>query len=165
MPSYGVVPDFTLTDQAGEPFSSREKLDGKVWLANFIFTTCTGPCPRMSLEFKKLRGATREISDFKLVSFTIDPERDTPAVLAPYARAHGAEPQYWAFLTGPQAELNRLSYDTFRLAKIDGSLEHSTKFVLVDKKGRIRGYYGTIFNEEGIKELLADIRTLLQAAI
>jgi protein SCO1/2 len=165
MPSYGVVPNFALTDQSGEPFDSREKLDGKVWLANFVFTTCTGPCPRMTLEFKKIRAATREYPDFKLVSFTIDPERDTPSVLASYARAHSAQPEYWAFLTGPQAELSKLSYDTFRLAKIDGSLEHSTKFVLVDKKGRIRGYYGTIFDEEGVKDLLADIKTLLQATL
>jgi cytochrome oxidase Cu insertion factor (SCO1/SenC/PrrC family) len=160
LPSYGVVPHFTLTDQNGSTFDSRTELQGKVWLANFMFTTCNGPCPRMTTQFRKIRDDSRSLNGFRLVSFTIDPKNDTPEVLDRYGKAFGAEPQYWAFLTGRQADLNRLSYDVFHLAKVDGSLEHSTRFVLVDGQSRIRGYYDSS-DEDSMRELTQDIRQLV----
>jgi protein SCO1/2 len=158
------VPDFKLTDQSGRAFDSKAELDGKVWLASFIFTTCNGPCPRMTAQFREIRDAARELPDFRLVSITIDPARDTPEVLNAYSRAYGAEPSHWAFLTGPAPELNRLSQDTFKLGKVDGTLEHSTRFVLIDRKGRIRGYYDSR-EKEGLPELLKDIKYLLGSSI
>jgi protein SCO1/2 len=164
LPSYGVVPDFTLTDQRGQPFDSRIELNGKVWVASFVFTTCSGPCPRMSAEFRNIRESARELKDFRLVSFTIDPQRDTPAALSAYSMAYGAEPSNWAFLTGSAETLGVLSDNTFHLAKLDGSLEHSTRFALVDRKGRIRGYYDSR-DRESLAELQGHIAQLLEASI
>jgi protein SCO1/2 len=164
LPSYGVVPDFTLTDASGQVFDSRTQLDGKVWLASFIFTTCNGPCPRMSTEFRKIRQASSDLDDFRLVSFTIDPARDTPEVLAKYAKAFGADPARWTFLTGDVSQLNKLSWDTFHLGKVDASLEHSTRFVLIDRKSRIRGYYDSR-DTEGMPGLLSDVKQLLKETL
>jgi cytochrome oxidase Cu insertion factor (SCO1/SenC/PrrC family) len=114
----------------------------------------------MTTQFRKIRDDSRHLKDFRLVSFTIDPKRDTPEVLDRYGNAFGATPEYWAFLTGPQPELNRLSYDVFHLAKVDGSLEHSTRFVLVDGQSRIRGYYDSS-DAESLRELSEDIQQLV----
>jgi len=162
LPSYGVVPDFTLTDQSGQAFSSRSQLDGKVWVANFIFTNCAGPCPRMSTQFRKIREETRGRGNFRLVSFTIDPARDTPEVLAAYSTRFRAKPGEWFFLTGPQPDLHNLSRNVFKLGNIDGTFEHSTRFVLVDSKGRIRGYYDSS-DPEKLAELLSHINQLVEA--
>lgn len=164
LPSYGVVPDFTLIDHTGQRFDSRIELDGKVWLASCIFTTCAGPCPRMNAQFKQIRAAAKGLKDFRLVSITIDPARDTPEVLARIAKGFGAERSQWVYLTGAPAELSRLTWDTFHLAKVDGSLEHSTRFVLVDRQSRIRGYYDSR-DTEGIPALIEDIKELLSEKI
>lgn len=161
LPSYGVVPDFVLTDQSGGAFDSRRQLDGKVWVANFIFTNCAGPCPRMSSQFRKLKSEVPDTPDFRLVSFTIDPARDTPETLAAYAKRFGADGTRWALLTGSAPDLEKLSLDTFHLARIDGSLEHGTRFVLVDRKSRIRGYYDST-DQEKLRELVRDIERLLK---
>lgn len=160
MPSYGVVPDFKLTDQTGSTFDSKE-LNGRVWIANFIFTSCAGPCPRMSTQFRKLNSEVPASSDFRLVSFTIDPARDTPAVLAEYGKRFGADPTRWVLLTGTAPDLEKLSLDTFHLARIDGSLEHGTRFVLVDRKSRIRGYYDSA-DPDRMTSLIADVEKLMK---
>ena len=138
LPVLGEVPRFELTDQTGQAFQ-RSGLDGHVWIADFIFTNCPGPCPRMSSKMHSLQKATPE--DVRLVSFTVDPARDTPSALAAYGRDFAADPARWSFLTGPSATLNRLSMDTFLLGPLEATLEHSTRFVLVDGKGRIRATY------------------------
>jgi protein SCO1/2 len=161
LPSYGVVPDFKLTDQSGRTFDSRAQLDGRVWVANFIFTTCAGPCPRMTSQLRQIRDEAQDSSDLRLVSFTIDPARDTPPALAEYGKRFGADPDKWFFLTGAMGDLNSLSRKTFMLGNVDGTLEHSTRFVLVDRKSRIRGFYDSS-DREKIGELSRDIRTLLK---
>jgi protein SCO1 len=161
LPSYGVVPDFTLTDQSGRTFSSRSELDGKVWVANFIFTNCAGPCPRMSAQFRSIREETRGRGNFRLVSFTIDPARDTPQVLAAYGKRYRAEPGKWFLLTGAQPDLHNLSRNVFKLGDITGALEHSTRFVLIDGKGRIRGYYDSS-DADKLAELLSHINYLVE---
>ncbi|MBC8167112.1 MAG: SCO family protein, partial [Bryobacteraceae bacterium] len=88
--SYGLVPDFRLIDQQGQAFSGNT-LRGKVWVANFIFTTCQGPCPRMSSQFRTIQKQAGEDSALRFVSFTIDPIRDTPTVLAEYSKRFGAQ--------------------------------------------------------------------------
>ncbi len=161
LPSYGVVPDFKLTDQSGRPFDSKSRLDGKVWVANFIFTTCTGPCPRMSSDFRKIRDQVGDEPDLRMVSFTIDPARDTPEALATYGRSFGANPDKWYFLTGAQKDLHHLSRNVFRLSDVDGSLEHSSRFVLIDRHARIRGYYDSS-DSEALQKLATDLRAVLR---
>ncbi len=158
LPVLGSVPDFQLTSQSGEPFDSSS-LAGHVWVADFIYTTCTGPCPMMSYQMGKLQAATRDLPDLRLVSFTVDPQHDTPAVLAAYSRNFKADLRRWSFLTGDQARLSAVGLKGFHLNVVDGSLVHSTRFALVDREARIRGYYST--GDNGfMKDLLRDIRRL-----
>jgi protein SCO1/2 len=159
---YGEVPAFTLTSETAATFDSRA-LAGKVWVADFMFTRCMGPCPRMSSRMHWLQKRTADVPDLRLVSFTIDPENDTPAVLAEYARRFRAEPGRWHFLTGPVATLQNLNRNGFKLGDIDGSMMHSTRFVLVDRRGRIRGYYRTE-DGESLEPLVADIRRVAKEA-
>jgi cytochrome oxidase Cu insertion factor (SCO1/SenC/PrrC family) len=161
LPSYGVVPDFVLTDQSNRTFESKKRLDGKIWVANFIFTTCSGPCPRMTAQFRKLRDEVSDDPKLRMVSFTIDPARDTPEALATYGRNFGANPDKWFFLTGAQKDLHQLSRHAFMLGDIDGSLEHSSRFVLVDTQSRIRGFYDSS-DTEAMQKLTTDLRSLLQ---
>jgi len=157
---YGVVPEFQLTDQRGGVFNSSA-LAGKVWVADFIFTTCTSFCPRMSSQMHQVQSAVLKVPDVRLISFTVDPVRDTPPVLARYATLFHAAPKIWYFLTGPQPALQHLDRDVFKLGNVDGSLVHSTRFVLVDANEHIRGYYDT--SEKGsIPRLVADIHLLLR---
>jgi len=139
LPVLGEIPQFELTDQKGATFT-RASLDGHVWVADFIFTNCEGPCPRMSSRMHQLQGVTP--TDVKLVSFTVDPERDSPAALIEYGRKFSADNARWSFLTGSPETLNHLDRDAFKLGSIGAGLDHSTRFVLIDKKGRVRGYYG-----------------------
>ncbi len=135
----GEVPPFELTNQQGHQFG-RSALDGHVWVADFIFTNCQGPCPRMSSHMRALQNATDPA--VRLISFTVDPDNDTPPVLEAYGKRFGADDARWSFLTGDKNTLNTLDQDAFKLGTIGAGLDHSTRFVLVDKKGRIRGYYG-----------------------
>ena len=154
----GQVPEFQLTSQTGQPFDGKT-LDGHIWVADFIYTTCTGPCPLMSAHMRQVQNSTAEMPDIRLVSITVDPVRDTPPVLAEYAKHFKQDPARWFFLTGDQARLNDLGVNGFKLNSVDGSLTHSTRFVLVDRRRRIRGYY--IAGEDGfMPKLLHDIRQL-----
>ncbi len=155
LPILGEVPDFQLISQSGQTITRRQ-LDGKPWVASFMFTSCTGPCPRMNYQLSRLQRATRDI---RLVSFTVDPAGDTPSVLSEYAKRYQAEPERWFFLTGDQKTLNMLDYDAFKLGNVDGSFEHSTRFVLVDGQGRIRAYYTT---EDGspVERIVKDLKRL-----
>lgn len=151
LPELGEVPDFTLTERSGRSVSLPE-LRGAPWVANFIFTSCAGPCPRISSQMAKLQKAGADIEDVRFVSFTVDPETDTPGVLREYANRFGASPERWLFLTGEKQQLYSLILEGFKLALDDGQSEtagrppsgvitHSTRFVLVDSNARIRGYY------------------------
>jgi protein SCO1/2 len=162
LPTFGPVPDFVLTDQAGRPFRSSEALSGRVWVANFIFTNCMGPCPRMTRQMKQLKD--KASADLQLVSFTIDPERDTPEVLTAYAKRFQADTRNWHFLTGSRADLRTLSWDAFHLGDVNGDLQHSTRFVLVDRKREIRGYYDTS-EADSIPNLLRDIRRIAKESL
>ncbi len=158
LPVYGQVPEFQLVAQDGRPFE-RSALDGKIWVADFIFTTCAGPCPLLSRKMQKLQNTLRDQPDVRLVSFTVDPKRDTPAVLAEYGKRYQADPARWFFLTGGEARLHSLGRDAFKLHNVDGTLVHSTRLVLLDRRSRIRGYYNTE-EEDPVGRILADIRRL-----
>jgi len=110
LPSYSTVPDFSLTDQTGSTFDSAAKLRGKVWVADFIYTTGPGPCPRMSSQMHEVQKAFAGVDGFRLVSFTVDPSNDTPAVLAEYAKHFDTNPGMWFFLTGTEHDLHHLCW-------------------------------------------------------
>ena len=148
------VPPFALTSEQAKPFSSAS-LQGQVWIADFIFTNCPGPCLRMSAQMKTLQDKTQS----RLISFTVDPARDTPQVLAKYALRHRAQPNRWTFLTGPKDQLNYLSRTVFKIGDIEADLTHSTRLILVDQKMRIRGFYDSADPDEMAK-LLAGIESL-----
>lgn len=158
LPILGQVPDFQLTSQSGRPFDSRS-LVGRVWVADFIYTTCPGPCPMMSSQMNRVQARAAGTAGVEMVSFTVDPAHDTPEVLAAYARHFKADPARWHFLTGSRPVLNDLGFNAFHLNAVDGSLEHSTRFVLVDRRRRIRGYYLTS-EDDFLARLLQDIARL-----
>ncbi|MDQ2825108.1 MAG: SCO family protein [Verrucomicrobiota bacterium] len=162
--SYGTVPPFQLINQNGESFSS-DRLVGKIWIADFIFTTCPGPCPMISTRMSELQKPL-EKSDVHLVSFSVDPEKDTPEVLRGYAEKLHAQPTRWDFLTGPKRAIYDLSKNGFNLAASDGSEVagvpvHSTRMVLVDRHGKIRGYYDAL-EPDAVTKLLADTSHVLR---
>ena len=153
------IGDFMLTSQSGEPFVSSAELAGNIWIADFIFTTCTGPCPRMSAWMARIQEDLADIPNLRLVSFTVDPENDTPEVLAEYATRYRAEPGRWFLLTGPMEKLHDLKRNHFLLGDVDLSLNHSTRFALVDAEGFVRGYYLSAETEQ-MEKLMADARRL-----
>lgn len=156
---FNTIPEFTLTAHTKEEFSSRRELAGRVWIANFIFTTCTGPCPRMSTQMRQVQTGLAGSPGVRMVSFTVDPDRDTPEALDAYARRYNAEPGRWFFLTGARETLHDLSMKGFMLGSIAGNLDHSTRFALVDRQGRVRKYYSS--HEPGsIPQLIEDARLL-----
>jgi protein SCO1/2 len=162
--SYGTVPTFQLTNQNGQPFGSAQ-LGGKIWIADFIYTTCPGPCPMISSRMSDLQKPL-EKTDVHLVSFTVDPAKDTPEVLRGYAEKLQAQPGRWDFLTGPQSAIYDISRNGFKLAVSDGSEEaglpvHSTRMILVDRHGAIRGYYDAA-EPDAMTKLLADTNHLLR---
>jgi cytochrome oxidase Cu insertion factor (SCO1/SenC/PrrC family) len=162
--SYGKVPQFQLTNQDARPFGSAD-LKGKIWIADFIFTMCPGPCPMISSRMSELQKPL-ENTDVHLVSVSVDPDHDSPAVLRGYAEKLHAQPQRWDFLTGSKSAIYDLSRNGFKLAVADGSSEngtpvHSTRLILVDRKGEIRGYYDALA-PDAITKLLADTNHLLR---
>ena len=162
--SYGTVPAFELLNQNGQSFGSAQ-LAGKIWIADFIYTTCPGPCPMISSRMSELQKPL-EKSDVHLVSFSVDPEKDTPQVLRGYAEKLQADHARWDFLTGPKSAIYKLSHDGFKLAVSDGGDErgipvHSTRMVLVDRHGQIRGYYDAT-EPDAVTKVLADTNHLLR---
>ena len=145
---YGTVPEFTLTERDGS-LVSLEQLRGKIWIADFIYTSCTDTCPLQTAMMAKLQDEYAAKSDVQLVSFTVDPERDTPQALSLYADKYQADARRWYFLTGQRDRILRLVQEGFHLAvaslpsddEPSGTVPHSPRFVLVDQEARIRGYY------------------------
>jgi protein SCO1 len=158
LPVYDHVPHFQMTDSLGRPFDSNELTD-KVWIADFIYTHCPGPCPRMTSQMHRIQQQLNSDPDVRFVSFSVDPERDTPSVLNDYAHHFGGPAADWAFLTGSDATTHLLAHDVFKVGDLIGVMDHSTKFVLVDKRGTIRGYYST-FNTDEMQSLVNDVLAL-----
>jgi protein SCO1/2 len=172
LPKMSVIPPFTLTERSGRIITNAD-LNGKVWVADFVYTMCPGPCPLVTAELAKIQQA--EISDphVQLVTFTVDPQTDTPPVLAAYADKFHADANKWWFLTGPQKPLYSLIESGFLQAVQDnhgqpldpgqGTVTHSTYFALVDANGIMRGAYQSQDPDE-CKQLLLDITALEQEA-
>lgn len=162
--THGEIPSFELTDQDGRAFS-RARLNGKIWIADFVFTSCAGTCPQMTQKMAGLQATLP--AEIELVSFSVDPARDTPAILKRYGKQWGADFTRWHFLTGPEKEIGRLTKDGFRLSYAEGTdpdepVIHSVRFVLIDKAGAIRGYYDS--SETALmNQLVTDASSLLAA--
>ena len=141
-PVLGTLPTFELTDEAGRPFGSKD-LAGRTWVASFIFTRCPTVCPRITARMARIQDRTRNLEPaLHLVSFSVDPEYDTPARLGEYARGHGASPRMWTFLTGPVGTVQATVEKGLRVSmgreQGDASPEaisHGTHLVLVDGGG------------------------------
>ena len=167
LPQLGNVGSFSLTDQAGKP-TSAESLRGQVWAAAFFFTRCPTVCPRITRRMRELQqAAARDDVKLSLVSFSVDPEYDTPAVLTDYARQFEADLSTWRFLTGDLEVVRKTSEQGFKLA-LDGKptpgadhlgLFHGSHLVLVDSTGQIRGYHRTSEDEQ-MTQLLKDAALL-----
>jgi protein SCO1/2 len=161
LPLLSSVPDFKLTDQSNRTVH-RQEFANKVWVADFIFTQCAGICPVMSQHMRKLQDKLP--AEVRFVSFSVDPQNDTPAALSAYANRFGADHSRWSFLTGDKDAIHKLSVEGFKLALQDSGSEaepitHSSRFVLVDRNGHIRGYYG--MEDEGTLERLMEDATRL----
>ena len=163
MPTYSAVPDFSMTERSNRQIT-RQDLDGKVWIADFIFTQCGGICPAMSSNMEKLQ--QRLPKEVMLVSFSVDPTNDTPEVLTEYAKRYNADPERWLFLTGDAEALQKLSIEGFKLALDPASgteaepITHSSRFALVDRQGKLRGYYG-MEDADTLDRIVADVKNLL----
>jgi cytochrome oxidase Cu insertion factor (SCO1/SenC/PrrC family) len=166
LPVFAVVPDFTLTERSGRTVRKADLL-GRVWVADFIFTTCAGPCPELTLRMRSLQKSLKDHGEaVRLVSFTLDPAYDTPAVLKSYAQRTHADPKRWWFLTGQdEASLHTLVKEGFlqtvQPAAGGNPIIHSTYFVLIDRVGRIRAFYDGL-DPESKPRILGAIDALLQ---
>lgn len=166
-PVIGVVPDFQFTDQHGESFGTEE-LQGRLWLANFIFTRCTTICPVFTEKMYQVQHRGKNLGDiFHLVSFSVDPEYDTPEVLKAYADTHKVSSRMWSFLTGPIDDVKETVVAGLKVTMEERedpeqvqSLLHGSHFVLVDAFSQIRGYYDAN-DEESIERLLMDVKILV----
>lgn len=165
LPIFQTVPDFALTERDGRTVTADD-LRGSIWLANFFFTSCAGPCPMLSLRMRSIQQSIRSFGgDVKLVSFSVDPEFDTPAVLSRYADRYHADPQLWWFLTNDdKPTMHRLVKEGFLQAVSPGKrgnpIIHTTQIVLVDREGRIRAWHDGL--EPSCRRLmLRDIEKLL----
>jgi protein SCO1/2 len=150
LPVLGAVPAFHLVDQHGAPYGNGA-MAGHVSVVDFVFTRCPSSCPRLTARMGELQARLkRDGSDARLVSFSVDPENDTPPVLAAYAAKAGADPARWTFVTGPVDDVSRAVVLGFKMsaAKVytganDYDVTHGDWFVLTDRAGAIRGYYPT----------------------
>ncbi len=164
--SFWQMPAFTLTDQAGQTVTS-DSLRGRVLAIDFFFTRCPAICPILSRNMQRLSASLGDLpaADIQLVSISLDPDHDTPEVLAEFGQAIHADPGRWSLLTGPRQAIWDLSNDGFKLA-VDPILDdpanpisHTGRVVLVDRQGMIRGYYDGL-TEEGMTQLEHDLRRL-----
>jgi len=167
LPVLGAVPDFALRDQDGRSVT-RQTLAGRAWVAAFVFTRCPTICPRITTRMRELSQTARQRGvALRLVSFSVDPEHDTPAVLKAYARRFDAELDTWSFVTGDHAVVSRTVVDGFKLAlegradagAKDFGILHGSHLVLVDGASKIRGYYRTDDDAE-LRRLLDDVGRL-----
>lgn len=166
LPDLGPVPAFVLVDETGQTVT-RDDLNGSVWVADFIFTRCAGQCPIMTGQMTALARALPARTGARFVSFTVDPAHDTPERLAAYARQYDVPAGRWRLLTGASEEILRLARDGFRLGvSAEGTavepITHSVRFALVDRGGRIRGYYDAQ-DAQAMARLRRDVRRLARS--
>ena len=169
---FNPVPPFTFTERTGQPFDSSV-LRGKVWLANFFFTACPGPCLAMNSRMQEIQQDLEKDKAHRveLVSFSIAPEMDTPPVLTKYAARFHAEAGRWFFLTGDRDAIYHVAHDVFMLPVLktdpakreadQGEYIHTTKIALVDGQGVVRAYFDST-DPEVVQRVLTDVGVLLR---
>ena len=160
LPEIGMVPEFEFVNSEQETITLNN-LKGKVWVADFIFTTCTMACPMMTGNMNIIHKKYKTNDDVRLVSISVYPEYDTPEVLTKYASQYDANTSRWYFLTGEESTVKRVIKDGFKIGDYEDIIFHSEKFALVDKKGMIRAYYNGMKTED-MKKLKKDINSLLK---
>ena len=164
-PRRQTLPEFSLVERSGKKIT-RADLRGKISIVDFIYTSCSDTCPLQTADMAKLQEQWFKEREIELVSISVDPEHDTPRVLARYARRFRADPERWLFLTGPQEHIDRLVEDGFRLPiarSLHGNLDnvvHSSRFVLVNEQAQVCGYYDNR-DPRAMERLKVDITGLL----
>ncbi len=165
------LPGFNLFDEQGRAFGSAD-LAGKPYVADFIYTACRDACPMLTARMGELQDLLRQDpGSVRLVTFTVDPEHDSPKQLAEYARGARAIPGLWTFLTGPAEQVASLLEGGFKVSRARGApgpaqglavqpaVEHDNHLVVVDARGRIRGYFEA--SPEGLQRIRAALKDLL----
>ncbi|HZR79652.1 MAG TPA: SCO family protein [Candidatus Binatia bacterium] len=167
LPVIAEIPEFRLIEASGRPVT-RADLAGKPWVADLIFTSCSGICPAMTQEMSRLAKHTADVPDLRLVSITVDPARDTPEKLTEYAARFGADRSRWLFLTGDDAVIRKLAREGLLLPVAEGdpsqgdeAILHSPRFALIDGRGRVRGSYD-MRDAEAMLRLRGDVRRLVE---
>jgi protein SCO1/2 len=167
---YGQMPAFRLVDHTGGSVTDQH-LRGRVVVANFIFTRCKTVCPVFTMKMRRVQDRTGDVAEaLKLISFSVDPEHDTPQVLAEYAATHHADADRWRFITGSFDDVRRVVTDGLAMAMEEMSAQdsgapdivHAEHFVLLDRAGRIRGYYHSN-DATRVEQMLRDARRLIRA--
>lgn len=166
LPIIAQVPEWTLLNQVGQPFGSKD-LKGKVYIANFMFTRCPSVCPKMMEQMAKVtKNFEHPDTEVYFVSFTVDPENDTPQALNKYAVERGINARSWGLLTSESKEsLFKLYSEGFKIGVSQGApvgdlfdIAHSEKMVLVDQHNRIRGFYS--HDADGVAQVTQDAAIL-----
>lgn len=159
-----IIGGFSFVNQEGKTITSND-VKGKIYVAEYFFTTCTGICPKMNKNLEKVYAKYKDQPDFRILSHTVDPEHDSVGVLKAYAEKHGADARNWWFMTGSKKELYKLARQGYMLD--DGTYTgeedfvHTQWFALVDGEGRVRGLYeGTKVTD--VDKLINDIDRLMK---
>lgn len=168
LPVLGTLPQFELTDQHGRRYGTND-LRGKAWVANFIFTRCPTVCPAFTAKMASIQHRARALGNaFHLVSFSVDPEHDTPQRLAEFAKGYRVNPRAWSFVTGPIDDVKKIVIEGLKVAMGNedpqGNFEgifHGSHFVLIDPLGQIRGYYDSS-DVAAVDNVLNDVGWLLR---
>jgi protein SCO1/2 len=175
LPELGELPSFSLTDQRGRSFGT-EQLRGKVWVTDFMFTSCADACPRLTRQMRALQDRLDPHGRIGLLSISVDPERDTPDKLRQYGETYGAREDLWRFLTGSPTDVERTVVKGFKIAMAKMPVKketaqsedelraeaidilHGDRLVLIDARAHIRGYY--VADDAGLAAVLRDARAL-----
>ena len=167
LPVLNTIHPFTFTRQDGQQISESH-VAGKVYVAEYFFTTCKGICPKMNRNMKAVFEDLKGEKGFLILSHTVDPETDSVPRLKHYADSLGADPSIWWFLTGTKENLYKTARESYLLDDPQNSSKNITEqflhtqfFALVDSHGQVRGIYDGLKQEE-LVQLKADIRTLLK---
>lgn len=162
--TYHVIPEFTFINQNGDSVGSRQ-LNDQIYVANFFFASCKTVCPKMNEQMGKVQYAFKEEKDFHILSFTVDPQRDSVSVLAAYAEKMRADNSKWWFLTGDKPALYDVARDGFLVPAAEGKTKddffHSQDIVLIDKQKHIRGVYDGLDPAE-MDTLIDHVKLLFQ---
>ncbi len=162
---YHTITPFKFTNQNNKPISEKD-VKGKIYVADFFFTRCGSICPKMSSQLTRVQNAFKDNQGINILSFSIDPEHDSVEVLKNYANQYKAIDGQWHFLTGTKDDIYKLGVKGFKISVGDGKevtpdYFHSSRLILIDREGRIRGYYNGVSRDD-VDKLILEIKVLLQ---